>query len=57
MLQQVNKGQLLSRSTVFLLHKRFKERSEKVEDDPSCGTIFPQTLRISRSSVIICQIC
>ena len=53
---QVNKDQLLSRSTVIFWHKRFKEESEKVEDDPRCGTIFAQTLRISRFSVIICQI-
>ena len=57
MLQQVNKEQLLSRLTVFLWHKRFKEGSEKVEDDPRCGTIFAQTLRIPRFSVIIYQIC
>ena len=57
MLQQVNKEQLLSRSTVFLWHKRFREGNEKVEDDPRYGTIFAQTLSILRSSVIICQKC
>ena len=56
MLQQANKEQLLSRSTVFLWHERFKEGSEEVKDDPRCGAIFAETLCIRRSSVIICQI-
>ena len=37
MLQQVYKEQTLSRSTVFLWHKRFKEGREDVEDDSRCG--------------------
>ena len=36
MLQQVYKEQTLSRSTVFLWHKRFKEGGENVEDDIRC---------------------
>ena len=39
-LQQVNKEQALSRATVFLWHKRFKEERE---DDPRCGR--PSTSR------------
>ena len=39
MVQQVYKEQSLSRSTVFLRHKRFKPRHENVEDDPRCETI------------------
>ena len=45
-LQQVYKAQTLSRSTVFLWHKRFREGREDVENNPKCGTIFAQTLRI-----------
>ena len=37
MLQQVYQEQTLSRSTVFLWHKRFKEGREDVEDNPRCG--------------------
>ena len=40
MLQQVYQEQTLSRSTVFLWHKRFKEGRENVEDDPRCGRPF-----------------
>ena len=55
MLQQVYKEQTLSRLTVLLWHKRFKEGSDDVKDDLGCETFFAQTLRIPRSSVIICQ--
>ena len=37
MLQQVYQDQTLSRSTVFLWHKRFKDGREDVEDDPRGG--------------------
>ena len=43
MLQQVYQDQTLSRSTVFLWHKRFKEGREDVEDDPRGGR--PSTSR------------
>ena len=36
MLQQVYIEQISSRSTAFLLYKRFKEGSEDVGDDPRC---------------------
>ena len=56
MLPQVYEAQILSRSTVFPCHKKFKERSEDVEDDPRCGNIMAQTTGIPRYSVMICQI-
>ena len=37
MLQQIYHKQTLSRSTVFLWYKRFKEGREDVEDDPRGG--------------------
>ena len=37
MLQLVYQEQILSRSTVFLWHKRFKEGCEDIEDDPWGG--------------------
>ena len=43
MLQQVYQKQTLSRSTVFLWHKRFKEGREDVEDDHRGGK--PSTSR------------
>ena len=43
MLQQMYKKQTLSRATVFLWYKRFKERREDVEDDPRSGR--PSTSR------------
>ena len=43
MLQQVYQEQTLSHSTVFLWHKRLKERREDVEDDPKVGR--PSTSR------------
>ena len=43
MLQQVYQKQTLSRSTVFLWHKRFKEEREDVEDDHRGGR--PSTSR------------
>ena len=43
MLQQVYQEQTLSRSTVFLWHKRFKEGCEDVENDPRGGR--PSTSR------------
>ena len=55
MLQHFYKEQSLSRSTVFLWHKRFKEGRYDVEDDPRCGTTLVPCLCISRSSVIICR--
>ena len=53
--QQVYKEQFLSHPTVSLWHKKCTEEHEDVENDPRCGIIFAQTLRISRSSVTICQ--
>ena len=52
--QLVYKEQTLSHSTVSLWHKRCIEGREDVANDPRCGIIFAQTLRIPRS-VIICQ--
>ena len=53
--QLVYKEQTLFHPTVSLWHKRCIEGREDVENDPRCGIIFAQTLRIHRSSVIICQ--
>ena len=59
MLQQVYKEQTLTRSTVFLWHKRFREGREDVENNPKCGTILASSLHkfcaFSRSSVIVYQ--
>ena len=38
MLQQDYQKQTLSRSTVFLWHKRFKEGCDDIEDDPRGGS-------------------
>ena len=43
MFQPVYKEQTSSRATVFLWHKRFREKREDVEDDPRCGR--PSTSR------------
>ena len=53
--QLVYKEQTLSHPTVSLWHKRCIEEREDVENDPRCGIIVAQTLRIPRSSVNIWQ--
>ena len=44
MLEQVYQEMTLSRSTVFLWHKTFKEGTEDAQDDPRCGTILAPSL-------------